>query len=376
MYEVDNENNKLIELDTCKLSDFGIKEPQNFQEWVVKCPSIFGEELLVIQKEFQGFSDTNERPDVLALDKNHSLVVIEIKLDNPGRDVVWQALKYASYCSQLSQDDICEIFQQYLALNGVDKKADQVITEFFGTEEFAELNLNMGITQRIFLIAVNFPKEVTSTVLWLRKFDVQIECFRVTPYTKDEKLYLVIERIIPLKDAEDFIIGMDKKEKAEIRTKYVNERIWQDRMEFWDSLLESINNSECDKFKNINPVKEGWISAGSGIRGVGFKFEVTNSYARADLYIDRGSSNSVENDRIFDILEKYREQIDKEFTGKLIWDRMEGKAANRIRAETSGNLSDRDHWKGMQEFMVNSMIQLEKILKHPLKEVEKMLKST
>lgn len=374
MYEVDNENNKLIELDRCKLSDFEIKEPQNFQEWVVKSPRIFGEELLVIQKEFQGFSDTNERPDVLALDKNHSLVVIEIKLDSPGRDVVWQALKYASYCSQLSQDDICDIFQQYLDSNSVDKKAENEITEFYSTEEYAELNLNMGVTQRIFLIAVNFPKEVTSTVLWLRKFDVLIECFRVTPYTKDEKLYLVIERIIPLKDAEDFIIGMDKKEKAEIRTKYVNERLWQDRKEFWESLLESINKTECDKFKNINPVKEGWISAGSGIRGVGFKFEVTNSYARADLYINRGSSNSEENDQIFNILEKYRENIDREFSGELIWDRMEGQSANRIRAEASGNVSDRDQWKGMLEFMVNSMIQLVKILEYPLTEVEKMLK--
>jgi hypothetical protein len=57
----------------------------------------FGEELLVIQKEFSGFSDTHERLDILALDKQGSLVLIENKLDDTGRDVTWQALKYASY---------------------------------------------------------------------------------------------------------------------------------------------------------------------------------------------------------------------------------------------------------------------------------------
>jgi hypothetical protein len=38
------------------------------QEWVVNNPQILGENLLVIQKEFDGFSDTNERLDLLALD--------------------------------------------------------------------------------------------------------------------------------------------------------------------------------------------------------------------------------------------------------------------------------------------------------------------
>ncbi len=64
-------------------------------------PESLGEELLIIQKEFDGFDETRERLDLLALDKQGSLVVIENKLDDSGRDVVWQALKYASYCSSL-----------------------------------------------------------------------------------------------------------------------------------------------------------------------------------------------------------------------------------------------------------------------------------
>lgn len=64
----------------------------------------FGEELLIIQKEFNGFNDTNERLDLLALDKEGNIVVIENKLDDTGRDVTWQVLKYASYCSTLNKE--------------------------------------------------------------------------------------------------------------------------------------------------------------------------------------------------------------------------------------------------------------------------------
>jgi len=43
---------------------------------------------LVIQKEFDGFNETNERLDLLALDKQGNIVVIENKLDDSGKDVI------------------------------------------------------------------------------------------------------------------------------------------------------------------------------------------------------------------------------------------------------------------------------------------------
>src|SRR5690606_27464897 len=74
-------------------------------------------ELLIIQKEFSGFKDTNERLDLLALDKQGNLVVIGNKLDDSGREVAWQVLKYASYCSSLSTEDITQIYNSYLGDN-------------------------------------------------------------------------------------------------------------------------------------------------------------------------------------------------------------------------------------------------------------------
>src|SRR5471030_2943476 len=101
MFRIDSQTNSIMPLTARTFVDLGFKERNNLQEWIAKAPSCLGEELLIIQKEFAGFSDTHERLDLLAIDKQGSLVLIENKLDDTGRDVTWQALKYASYCSGL-----------------------------------------------------------------------------------------------------------------------------------------------------------------------------------------------------------------------------------------------------------------------------------
>ena len=113
-FRIDTATNSIVPLTLRQFGDLGFKEREHLQEWIAKQPSCLGEELLVIQKEFAGFADTNERLDLLALDKQGSLVLIENKLDDTGRDVTWQALKYASYCSRLRTDEIHKIYQEYL----------------------------------------------------------------------------------------------------------------------------------------------------------------------------------------------------------------------------------------------------------------------
>jgi RecB family endonuclease NucS len=101
MFKIDTAANSITSLTTRTFGDLGFSERKNLQEWIAKEPSCLGEEFLIIQKEFSGFSDTYERLDILALNKQGSLVLIENKLDDTGRDVTWQALKYASYCSSI-----------------------------------------------------------------------------------------------------------------------------------------------------------------------------------------------------------------------------------------------------------------------------------
>jgi hypothetical protein len=363
MYRIDKNKNQIEQLQKRTFSELGFKERQNLQEWVAKEPSVFGEELLVIQKEFAGFDDTNERLDLLALDKQGSLVIIENKLDDSGRDVTWQALKYASYCSSLSKNNIRKIYQEYLDVIKPGATAEDNISAFFEGVDYEELMLNKGVTQRVILIGAKFRKEVTSTALWLLSFKLRLQCFRATPYSMGDELFLNVEQIIPTQDAEDYMISMAEKAQDDIDSQTDLKQRQMIQKEFWSKLLHAMN-AKSSLFQNISPGSYHWIGAGSGVRGLGLNFVATKSYGRTELYIDRGVKD--ENKLIFDELIKFKEQIEKDFGGSLVWERLDSKRACRIKSESSGNVVNKDLWDEMIKFMIDNMVRLDSALKKPI----------
>ena len=134
MYQVNRTANRLKKLDQTRFSALNLRERDHLQEWLANQPDALGEDLLIIQKEFDGFADTRERLDLLALDSDGQLVVIENKLDDSGRDVTWQALKYAAYVSSLTKAQIIDIYKQYLDRYCGGGNAVQNICDFLGEE--------------------------------------------------------------------------------------------------------------------------------------------------------------------------------------------------------------------------------------------------
>ena len=350
MYLINRDNNKIEPIEEITFKSAGLKERQHLQEWIAKNPESLSEDLLIIQKEFSGFDDTNERLDLLALDKNGSLVVIENKLDDTGRDVVWQALKYASYCSSLNSQGVIEIFNDYLQKQGSKEKAEKVLEDFFGSEDF-EKSLNMGNNQRIIMVAGEFRKEATSTVLWLLNFGLRIQCFKVTPYKLGEKLLLDFDQIIPVKEAEDYIIKVALKNRDEIDNQGILENRHSVRLNFWSQFLKEATKrtSLCT---NLSPTKDNWIGAASGMGGVNINFVVTGSYARVEVYINKGSVR--ENKKIFDYFLKHKDQIEKGFGAALIWERMSDKVTSRIKWQLDDvNVFEEGDYKKMNEFLID-----------------------
>jgi len=217
MLIIDKEDkSKATKVEAGRFCDLELTERNHLQEWIEANPEILGEDLLIISKEFAGWEGTNERLDLLAIDKDGKLVIIENKRDDSGRDVVWQALKYASYCASLTKENIHNIYQKYLK-GGVDSTAvaSEEIAKFL-EEDYEKINLNPELGQRIILVAANFPKEVTTTVLWLSKYNLNISCVKVTPYEHEGQIYVDSKVILPLQDVGDWQIKMNEKRMDEI----------------------------------------------------------------------------------------------------------------------------------------------------------------
>jgi hypothetical protein len=373
MYQIDKNKNRIKEISKKTFSELGFRERENLQEWIAYNPNVFGEELLIIQKEFANFDETNERLDLLAIDKNGNLVIIENKLDDSGKDVTWQSLKYTSYCSGLTKENITKIYQEYLDKYFKDENAEDNLSDFFNGQDYEEIVLNNGFNQRIILVASNFRKEVTSTILWLMNYKLKIQCFKTTAYQFGEQLFINFEQIIPTKDAEDYMIGMAEKAQNDIQTQTKLQNRHIIRMNFWKVLLEKMNIAS-NLFQNISPSKNNWIGSGSGVRGVPYNFVVSGQYARVELYIDRG--NKEENKQVFDYLFGKKNEIEKQFEDVLIWERLDDKRASRIKYETQGNIFDKEKWTSMVDFMANAMIKFENTLKNYMSQVNFELKHT
>lgn len=377
MFIIDKNNNRIVPVQSKSFSDYGFTERYHLQEWLAKHPSALGgEELLIIQKEFAGFDDTRERLDLLALDKNGSLVVIENKLDNSGRDVVWQVIKYASYCASLTRAQIVEIYQKYLDryenATNQPKDATESICEFLEAVSFDEVKLNTGNSQRLVMVAADFPKEVTSTALWLLTQGISVQCFKVTPYEVGEQLLMNVEQIIPTPEAKELMIGITAKEADDKDVEIKLRKSQRLRLEYWAELLKLFQQSSCNLFDNISPSKDLWLSAGSGISGCNYQMYFRQREIDVLIYMSRSSAE--ENKFLFDFLHENKEKINEAFGEPLEWDRLDDKKASRIHFGLEVDGYDKSQWEDYRHWHLEHMTRLEKAFANPIKKAGEALK--
>ena len=207
LFRINPESRESERIGEVEFSQLGFQERQHIQEWVAANPGILGEDLLIIGKEFSGFDRTNERLDLLAVDADGKLVVIELKRDDTGADVHWQAIKYASYLCRASPTDIIDMLADHEKVPK--SEAENRLLQHLDSGNLDILNND----QHIILASHRFAPEATSAVLWLNEKipgkDL-ITCVQLTPYRDAEtgSLYIQTSTIIPVPGVEDYVIGV------------------------------------------------------------------------------------------------------------------------------------------------------------------------
>ncbi|ABU75900.1 DUF4268 domain-containing protein [Cronobacter sakazakii] len=366
MYKVDKPTNSLHSLQEVSFSSLGFTERYHLQEWLAKNPQALtrdnDDELLIIQKEFAGFDDTKERLDLLALDKKGNLVIIENKLDDSGRDVVWQALKYAGYCANLRKEQILDIFQLYLDKYEPEetRPAAEVLAEFLEYETLDEVLINQSRTQRIIMVAASFRKEVTNTALWLMQFGLRVQCFKVTPYKFNDDVFVDIRQVIPTPEAESYMIGMAQKEAEEQSVSGGVKPVQLMRKDFWTKMLERLKASTCTLYNNISPSTDHWLSAGSGISAVSYNLIFSKKEIRVELWIAKASAES--NTFAFNWLHERKETIENAFGHALKWEPLPGKKSCRISCASPAISLDEANWPEMIDWLLVNLTAFEKAL--------------
>ena len=364
MFKV-NGDKSLVKLEETSFGEIRWKERQDLQECIAAEPTILGEELLIIQKEFSGFDSTSERLDLLALDKQGNLVIIENKLDDTGRDVVWQAVKYASYCSTLSTNEIKSIFEQYISKYNLGFNAEQEIISFLNIESLDVANLNQENSQRIMFVAKEFRKEVLSAALWLFNFGINISCIKIVPLKFQNDIFLDSRKILPVEETKDYTIKLADKAKEAQNQQETLIKSEQLRKEFWGTFIPYFNgHSELFKTISYTNRKDNWLGTAAHMAGgVSYNFLICKAYCGVELTIDTG--NWQYNKNIFGTLELHKQEIEKSLSKYTIsWERLDNAKMSRIAVKNFDySLYDKDNWDDLKKYLMELMIEFETVFK-------------
>jgi len=147
------------------LAQNGRKEKDHLEQWLKTNPKILGDNILVFGEQVW----TKSGPlDYLGIDNTGNLVIVELKRDKLARDVLAQAIDYAS---DVSNWDIEKLNEICLTFSG--NTLEDFITDHFVHIEIDDLVINKA--QRLLLVGFSIDEALSRMIEWLSsKYDVGI----------------------------------------------------------------------------------------------------------------------------------------------------------------------------------------------------------
>ncbi|WP_212743442.1 DUF4268 domain-containing protein [Shimia litoralis] len=144
------------------------------------------------------------------------------------------------------------------------------------------------------------------------------------------------------------------------------------RLNFWEAVLEQLRLDGVTLYQNINPAKDHWLSAGSGMRSCPYQMIFSRDEARVEISLQR--SETAENKWLFDQLFGEKEQIEQEFGAEIDWRRMDDKKASRIVYAQPFDGFNREDWPEMIAWLSNHIRKLEAVFSERLTRLNRQVR--
>lgn len=154
---------------------------QQLEDMIVRDPRILSNEWMLIGR--QEVTSHGGRIDLLAIAPDASLVLIELKRDRTPREIVAQALDYASWVEQLTPDRVAQIYQRFSG----GKSLDVAFQERFGVA-LDEETLNQS--HQIIIVAAELDPSTERIIGYLNARDIAVNVvfFQVFEHGADKLL--------------------------------------------------------------------------------------------------------------------------------------------------------------------------------------------
>ena len=138
---------------------------QQLEDMIVRDPRILSSEWMLIGR--QEVTSHGGRIDLLAIVPDGSLVLIELKRDRTPREIIAQALDYASWVEQLGPEKIAQIYQRFSSGGSL----DDAFQKRFGVD-LDEETLNQS--HQIIIVAAELDASTQRIISYLDARDIAI----------------------------------------------------------------------------------------------------------------------------------------------------------------------------------------------------------
>ena len=304
------------------LAETRLLSEQQLEDMIVNAPEILSREWMLIGRQEQtglrGAAGSG-RIDLLAITPDGSLVLIELKRDKSARDIVAQALDYATWVDELTSEKIAQIYHRFS--NGGSLDGD--FNKKFGVE-LDEDTINES--HQIILVASYLDSSTERIVKYLNQRDIAVNVifFQVFQYGDDKLLSRTwfIDPSETQANSSVTTIKDGKKEpwNGEFYVSFGADRNWEDARKYgyisggggsWYS--QTLKMLEVGDRVWVNIPKTGYVGVG----------EVTNTVLPAkefNITDDYGVSRDIS---ILTESERYNKHIDdtelSEYFVKVKW---------------------------------------------------------
>lgn len=320
-----------------------------------------GDDLMVIAEEFGDWEESNRRIDLLCLDKQARLVVIELKRTDDGSFMELQAIRYAAMVSSMTLEQAIAAYAQMLGGDDAETRAKKGVLEFLEIDSTEEAELTSEV--RIILVSADFSQELTTSVIWLNKHDLDITCVRLRPYKLAGKLLIDASQIIPLPEAADYEIKVRAQAHETRKVRSARQEIFR---KFWGQLIER-SRATTNLLANRSTTTDHWLSAGIGRAGFWLSLSLTEQRVRVECYIRATKDGEERSKAAFNALLTQRAAIERAFGEALDWQELPDRIGSRICKDLEGGWRTPEaDWPGLQDRMIETMTRLERALRDPI----------
>ena len=171
-----------------RLSSSKLDEEARLEELLAEDPNMLGKDLLILGQQVR--TESGNRLDILGIDVEGDLHIVELKRDRTPRDVVAQALDYASWVRDLDYEDIVEIHNDF----DDGREFEEAFSEKFGSarpegESGAPEDINQ--THSLTVVSSELDAATERIIQYLSdEYNVPINAVRFNYYEDDGREYI------------------------------------------------------------------------------------------------------------------------------------------------------------------------------------------